>query len=132
MLPSGKAGLSLASPSDRRQRVARVAPGVIAAHERAGLEALVPERERHTGAGGLVQSGAVDGDEPIAVELAVPLFDLVSRDMEGPGQLPRILLDLPGVTDVEQREGFLPVEPSLHLVNADRGFGLVDRERVDG
>jgi hypothetical protein len=71
------------SSSERSQRIPYVAPGVETADERQGLEAFVAKRERHTGAGGLVQSGTVDGDQPLNIELGMSTLDLDGTHSQG-------------------------------------------------
>jgi hypothetical protein len=54
--------------------VAEVAPGIEAAQERADTrDALFPEEQRHTGAGGFVWSSTVENDFAIAGK-AVAVF----------------------------------------------------------
>lgn len=77
------------------QRKSAAAPGLHTACQRAHPgDALAPQEQRHPGAAGLVGSGAVEHDFPIARNLLVPLFDFCRGHVDRPRQLHLTLSEL--------------------------------------
>ena len=71
--------------------IVRARPGGISAFQGAGIEAKQLERTRHTGAGGLVGSGAVCDDPAVFgcwINLRGPLTNLIRQYTHTPRNLP--------------------------------------------
>ncbi len=88
---------------------AALAPGLQTAGQRAHPRDAVPsQEERHTGAGRLVGSGAVENDIPVPRDLAVAALQLLRRHAEGPGDGVRDGLEVERVPQIHDQD-VLPV-----------------------
>ena len=110
-----------------------VAPGVESAGQGPGAITPPAEELRHTGAGGLVRSGAEGDDLAFSGQLGQSPLQLIGGNPQGARQRPAILVDLGRLPHVQKRQRLGAIQPPLERLEIDPGVvvGRDDRERRD-
>ena len=101
----------LGQSSDGGERIAAFAPGVQAALQRADARnALFPEEQRHTGAGGFVWSSTVKNDVAIARQLVILFLQFLSVHAERTGNCLGLCFEIDVMAKVDDDEFFAGVD----------------------
>jgi hypothetical protein len=92
------------------ERVAALAPGVQTAQQGANAgNAVLPEEQRHTGAGSFVRSSTVEDYLAVARQAIVLLFQLLGVHAESAGDGFRVGFEVHGVAQVDDDQVFAGV-----------------------
>src|SRR5260370_1684131 len=115
------------------KRVAAFAPGIQAALQRADtLDAILPEEQRHTGAGGFVWSSTVEDYFAVAGQKVVLLFQLLGVHAEGAGNGFRIGFKVHGVAQIDNDQFFAGVEFFFQFFHGDARDAQVAQKTLAG
>ena len=115
------------------ERVAALAPSVEAALQRANaLDALLPEEQRHTGAGGFVWSSTVEDDFAVAGQTVVLFFQGLGVHAESAGNSFRIGFEVHGMAEVDDNQFFAGVDFFLQFIHGDARNAQVAQKALAG
>jgi hypothetical protein len=111
-LGSGQDRVRYVCHADRR--IAAIAPSLEAAGQRTDpFDAAASQDQRHPGAGGLVGSGAVENDVPVARDLLLARFQFLDHQVERARDDRRLALELHPVANVHHHDVLPAIELGL-------------------
>src|SRR3989442_826900 len=106
-------------------------PGVQTAQQRAyARDAVLPEEQRHTGAGGFVWSSTVEDYFAVARQAVVLLFQLLGIHAESAGNGFRVGFEIHRVAQVNNNQFLAGVEFPFQFIHGDAGDAQITKKAL--